>query len=115
MHSLSLTQALHCPAGSLADHLLGYARRQAIGCHAPGGALDHHRFDRAKHLHGLSTHALVSADQQHRCVEVPADRRVQPGLAHQQVIQPQVQDAFARPGVIQDGVLRAGAGVVADE
>ena len=97
------------------DELFGDLGWQAFCCHTAEGGLHDDSLNIAEQLRGLGTSGLIAGEHEHRHVEVPGDGPVQTIFTHQDVIQPQVGYPAAGPGVVQNGVLTARAGVITHE
>src|SRR4029453_188782 len=87
----------------------------------PGRARAEAPFDRdgrqtvAEQLGTLPAGRVVAGDEKDGTAPRPAQRRVDPGLAHERVVEPEVLVVASGDGVIHDAVGRPRAGVHPDE
>src|SRR4029450_2006744 len=107
---------LRPPLRPLLDALAGPRRDEAARALDPRAALHLHRREAvAEQLLALLARGLVAGHHDHGAAPGTAERRVDPGLADERLLEPEVLEAAPRDGVIEHALGRARARVHADE
>jgi len=97
------------------DQFLCGLRRQAFSCKATGRLFHHSRFDITKQFSHLGTSRLIARDHDHGHTKMTGERGIQPVLACQNIIQPNICHCPGRPRMIENCIWRTVAGVITDE